>query len=306
MKNERTARLNNHPMLNTVTKGDCLKLLPKLPSESVDIVSDDAGEAVRPLAVFIQGSGCDSVFVRAGQSAHVSGRYQNVLRGAGKGRVRVMAVEEPGVEYLGASKQPGSPIGCSQPFLEQHTLPQWADAINAAIRGALTLRGIDPARVLVAGHSEGGIVAARVAADNPQVTHVAVLSGGGPTQLFDLAETKRDAYEGWAEVRKDPDSATKFWLGHPNRRWSSFLASSPAEELLRTKAPIFVAQGTRDPVVPLADLQFLHATLAARGKDVVIDRVEGGDHGFSRAGQSSPLGMMEVLGRVVDWFLDQR
>src|SRR5262249_47089254 len=111
-------------------------------------VSDDAGGAAHPLAVFIQGSGCDSVFAKTGPSAQVSGRLQNVLRGAGKGRVRVMAVEKPGVEYLDASKQPGSAMGCSETFLEQHTLPRWAEAIQAAIRGALTLPGIDPARVM--------------------------------------------------------------------------------------------------------------------------------------------------------------
>ena len=51
---------------------------------------------------------------------------------------------------------------------------------------------MDAARTLVIGHSEGGIVAAYVAAKLPKVTHVASLAGGGPTQLFDFVSNDED------------------------------------------------------------------------------------------------------------------
>ena len=63
--------------------------------------------------------------------------------------------------------------------------------MSAGVRAARTLPGVDPARTLAAGHSEGGIVAAHVAAGDSAVTHVAVLAGGGPTQLHDLVELAR-------------------------------------------------------------------------------------------------------------------
>src|SRR4029077_12477856 len=107
---------------------------------------------------------------------------------------------------------------------------------------------VDWTRTLVVGHSEGVIVAAHVAATNPLVSHVAVLSGGGPTQLFDLialalqaqpadrspddAKHRAEAIRGgWPRVLADPDSADKLWLGHPHRRWSSFLKNSTVEGL---------------------------------------------------------------------------
>ena len=95
-------------------------------------------EAKLPVVLWIQGSGCQSLFTKPGD--------------------------------------------------KEHTLPRWAEANAAALKAAWTLPGVDAGRTLVIGHSEGAIVAARVAADLPGVTHVASLAGGGPTQLFSLAE----------------------------------------------------------------------------------------------------------------------
>ena len=66
--------------------------------------------------------------------------------------------------------------------------------MSATIRAARTLPFVDTGRTLVVGHSEGAIVAARVAADNDWVTHIASLAGGGANLLFDLMETARRGY----------------------------------------------------------------------------------------------------------------
>jgi pimeloyl-ACP methyl ester carboxylesterase len=137
--------------------------------------------------VFIQGSGCDSLFIKVGD--RVGGGIQNLLLPFAKGRARVLVVEKPGVNYLDQSKQPGAAEGCRPEFLQEHTLDRWAEAVNTAIKAAHELPQIDATKTLVVGHSEGGLVAARVAALNAKITHVASLAGGGPTQLFDLVET---------------------------------------------------------------------------------------------------------------------
>lgn len=278
---------------------------------TISFYISSGGSTPAPLAVFVQGSGCAAVFRRVGD--RVVGGLQNILLAALKGRARVLAVEKPGVAFGDAQQQPGSAIGCSPAFLEQHTLALWADAINAAIHGAATLPGVDASRILVVGHSEGGIVAARVAADNPRVTHVALLSGGGPTQLFQRAAVARQkggdaavdqVYQAWADILRDPESTSKFLQGHPYRRWSSFLATSPVQELLRSKAHIYAAQGTRDDTVLPVELDLLRAELAAHKRDAVIERIEDADHGLNKPGQVSPAGMQDVLGRVASWFLE--
>ncbi|MBI5772657.1 MAG: alpha/beta fold hydrolase [Verrucomicrobia bacterium] len=279
--------------------------------------SGSAGK--KPVALLIQGSGCQSLFKRQGEN--ISGGYQNILHRIADGRARVLAVEKPGVKFLDAPARPGSAEGAKEEFLREHTFERWAEANLAALRAAWTLPGIDAARTLVAGHSEGGIIAARVAAELPQVTHVASLAGGGPTQLFDQEEFRsqpragdapgdsarrvREFFDEWAKVQGDPDSISKFWMGHPHRRWSSFLKHSVTEELLRTKARVFLAQGTADTSVSVRAHDVLVAELKARGRSVTAERIEGADHGFRTPEQpkGSPDGMKALFGRLVPWFL---
>src|SRR5581483_1659123 len=151
---------------------------------------------------------------------------------------------------------------------------------------------------------------------------VAILAGGGPTQLFDLVELARQRrqpnetaaaeearvnrfYQDWSRVLADPDNPEKLWLGHPYRRWTSFLKTSTLEGLLGTKARVFVAQGTADKAVALAGFDVLRAELAARGRDVTAERLEGYDHSFRKADEpaSSIDGIRDLFGRVVDWYL---
>jgi len=275
-----------------------------------------------PVVLFIEGSGCQSLFRKLGE--RVGGGLQNLLLAHAKGRARILAVEKPGVEYLDAAAHPGSAMGASEEFLREHTLPRWAEANMAALRAVWMLPDVDASRTLVVGHSEGGIVAARVAAELAGVTHAASLAGGGPTQLFDfVANASRvrpddkpddagrriqDLFNEWATIQKDPESISRFWLGHPYRRWSTFLGHSVLEELLRTKARIYVAHGTRDAVIPVAAHDMLVAELRAHGRDVTAERLEGADHGFQTEDMPTgpPVGMQALLGRVVDWFLAEQ
>lgn len=273
----------------------------------------------RPVALFIQGSGCQSLWRK--QDDRVTGGYQNILLKDPCSAVRVLVVEKPGVKLFDRGARPGSAEGGSPEFLREHTLERWAEANCAALQAAWTLPGVDPSRALVIGHSEGGIAAARMAADLPKVTHVASLAGGGPTQLFSLveaqsipragdrpgdAERRAEAiYVEWDRIKTEPESTQRFWLGHPYRRWSSFLKYSVIGELARSKARIYLVQGTRDTSVPVTGHDVLVAELRAQGRDVTAERLEGADHGFRlpTMPQGSPDGMQAVFLRVLRWFM---
>jgi pimeloyl-ACP methyl ester carboxylesterase len=97
------------------------------------------------------------------------------------------------VSFGAAPANPGSALEGSPEFRREHTLPRWVEAVNAALRATHRLEDVDWTRTLIVGHSEGGTVAAHVAAANPLVSHVAVLSSSGPTQLFDLIELASQA-----------------------------------------------------------------------------------------------------------------
>ncbi|HMP01637.1 MAG TPA: alpha/beta fold hydrolase [Gemmatales bacterium] len=264
-----------------------------------------------PVILFITGSGCQSVWTR--HEKGVNAGLQGLLYQLAQGRARILVVEKPGVKPLDTPKRFGGAQDGSREFLEEHTLARWATANAAALKEVLARPDIDPQRVLVVGHSEGGIVAARVAAEVPAVTHVAPLSCAGVTQLFSLVElARRRAPEGqgdaaaqavyaeWAKIRAKPDSIDDFWMGHPYRRWSTFMSASVIAELHRSKARVYVAHGTADEADSIIGFDVMLAELLAAGRDVTAERVEGGDHGFGVKGQS---GMQRVCGNVVEWFL---
>ena len=288
----------------------------------LSLPANSQGDAKLPVALIIPGSGCQSLFQKRGEQ--ISGGQQTLLCRVCKGRVRVLAVEKPGVKFLDAPARPGSAEGSAEEFRAEHTLPRWAEANVAALRAVWTLPNIDTSRTLVVGHSEGGIVAARIAATLPNVTHVASLAGGGPTQLFSLAESRTQArandkpgdsaarlqkfYEEWSAVQKTPDSPTAMWLGHPHRRWTSFLATSVTQELLRTKARVFVAQGGRDTSVPPTGHHVLVAELKSQGHSPTVAYLEDADHSFNKpdVAPASPDGLLAMFGQVLDWFLEQQ
>jgi len=279
-----------------------------------------AAPAKRPLIVFIQGSGCSSVFSR-NPEGKVGGGIQMLLYQQAAGRARVMVVEKPGVNFCDAPSQPGSAMDCTEEFLKEQTLERWAAAVGAALEAALAQPGIDPSRVLVSGHSEGGIVAAAVAAQRPEVTHVGVLACGGPSQLFDMAELARRprfdgepeedrearveaVYEAWSRIMSDPMSTTRFEWGHPHRRWSTFLSTSTLDELTRSRAKVYIAYGTADQAVPVASVDVLRAELVRRGREVTCERIVGVDHGYARPGVAGFEGMRGVIARMTEWYLD--
>jgi enterochelin esterase-like enzyme/pimeloyl-ACP methyl ester carboxylesterase len=274
----------------------------------------------KPIVLWIGGSGSQSLWNK-NPSGQVGGGMQNLLVQLAKGRFRVLCVEKPGVQYLDWPKQPGSAAESSDEFRREHTLPRWAEANVAALRAAWQLPEIDRSRTLVVGHSEGALTASRVAAELPEVTHVAPLASAGATQLHGLVEfvaeraktpeegnaLREKMYADWKKVQENPAAIDQFWMGHPHRRWSSFCRHTSVDELKRSQARIYLAQGTLDKSSHISELDIVRAELAVHGRDVVVERIIGADHGYRPAGQERapgpPTEFQALLGRVLEWFL---
>jgi predicted esterase len=289
-----------------------------------------------PLVVSVLGSGAYSNFIRVNgeiRDGHRAAREAFSERGGE--RAHVVIVEKPGIAFLEQhgpqGNANGTAVGASQEFLRENTLDRWTEAVNAALLAARALPLADKSRTLLIGHSEGATVAALLAAQSPFVTHVASLSGNGPSVLFELMTKAREGrlytdMQGDAEVqvtrllaevaavRADPSSDSKLMLGHSYRYWSSRWPVSTMDALAHTKARIFLAHGTADRNVTVAHFDMMYAHLLARGMDVTARRVEGADHGYrfaeqpqrGNAGGTPALpqrdGWREIFGAVSDWF----
>lgn len=227
-----------------------------------------------PLAVFILGSGSASNFlVRDGRTLHAHRSFLKAL----DGRARLLVVEKAGVSFGSQPTRAGTALGSSEEFRREHTFDRWVEAISAAIGAARNLDGIDPARTLVAGHSEGAIVAAGVAAQNPFVTHVACLATNGATQLYTFLREARlgrfdslgktsdlqvaGLLEKWQDIRRHANDPNRLWLGHAYPRWASFMSRSVLEELPQTGAQIFIANGGEDGADPAASITARHLAI---------------------------------------------
>lgn len=167
--------------------------------------------------------------------------------------------------------------------------------------------------VVVLGASEGGDVAAAVAARSKIVTHVILLgSAGGWTQEEEFRHfvRTRGTYLGLAseadldarvaDIRSHPDADT-MWAGHPYRRWSTFMFERAADDLLRVECPILVVHGDRDDSVPVEGARALREAFARAGKtNLTFVEIPGVDHRFADPATGKPkLPLVEVA--IVEW-----
>lgn len=169
--------------------------------------------------------------------------------------------------------------------------------------------------VILCGASEGGDVAAAVAAREPRITHVVLLgSGGGMTQAEELlsawkqlppqlgVKTRGDLEAVFADIRANPE-ADKQWYGHPYRRWASYAFDRPLDDLLKVTAPILLAQGDADTSVPPASARAVRDAFTAAGKtNLTYHEYTGADHRFARADGVSVFPLVEV--DLVEWLRD--
>lgn len=292
----------------------------RLNREIIFYLSTTASRNSLPLVAFVEGSGCHSRFEeRSGKILPAGGHI--VVADVFKDKARVLIVEKPGIKYL---SQPRDGCKNSAEFNREHTLERWAEANEAAIRAARKLPNISREKTLVVGHSEGGLVACRVARDLPQiVTHVVTVAGGGGSQLYDIVSLSRQGeffdkvspdpnervqyvLDEWKNIQADPMSAEKFFFGFAYRRWSSFLAASPIEELSGTRAQIYIAQGTADRAVDPTSADLLYVQLLAKNKQVTYDRVDGANHSFRIKDKPKIDGWQELFERLAKWFAPEQ
>lgn len=192
-------------------------------------------------------------------------------------------------------------VGGSQPgdFAKATTL----DFVTDVAAGVAYLRGrkdIDPARIGLIGHSEGGVIAPLVAAKDPRIAFVVLMAGTGvpgdqvlPRQYHDIyvssgagekaaAQQAKLVETANAIVRAEPDEAKagpqllKLFAGGGNPQaaegntalinsawYRTFLTVDPAQALSQVRAPVLALNGARDMQVSAAvNIPAIKAALA--------------------------------------------
>ncbi|MBZ2209342.1 alpha/beta hydrolase family protein [Massilia soli] len=288
-------------------------------------IQDDSGRSITyyisrpragtaPILLMVQGSGCARVLNKQAGAAYST--IFNLVPFASDGRFTVVAVEKPfsGEETTDSS---GTATACSRQFNEDFTAEGWLKALQAGLADARRSPWADQQRTLVLGMSEGAVMATMLAASDKRVTDVIAISGSGTTQLYDFfAQAYRTCFdvsrclaalESTArDISADPHSSTRFAWGHPHKRWTSFFRVDPGEQLLRSRARIYLALGTSDSAVPALSQEVAVAKLLGAGRDLTVKRVADGDHSL-RPGGASTLDTLDAVQRTaLDWFVQAK
>lgn len=199
------------------------------------------------------------------------------------------------------------------------TTADLADDTRAAVAWLRGRAEVDPARVGLVGHSEGGIIAPMIAADDAEIAAVALLAGQGWTgrqtsdyQLHRLwsgmgmSAARMDSMRAINDPLREQQAAQVPWL----RFWMDF---DPVPTLRRVRAPALVLQGATDWQVAPEQADVIAAALREGGNRQVTVRVFPGlNHLFLRdpGDRVDPAAYAtlpdkqvpaEVLGALADW-----
>lgn len=264
-----------------------------------------------PVVVTISGSGPQN---RDSELLGITGyapfrQFADTLARVGVG---VLRLDDRGVgESGGAATQP--------------TSADFAGDVRAAIAWLATQSAVDPSRLGLLGHSEGGIIAPMVAADEPRVRAVALLATqsrpghelSAHQRRIVIAEdtarapASRDSLFAVAQAHADSvvrsgggDAWTRYWWSH-----------DPAPVLRRVQVPVLVVHGETDMQVPVGQAHEVASTLRDAGNaDVTVRTFPAVNHllladpsGHWNGYRSLPSKAVSpvITGTIAEWFADR-
>ncbi len=166
--------------------------------------------------------------------------------------------------------------------LECFTLKEKVEKdVHSAIKHVKETDELNNERIVIIGHSLGGMAAPRIARDNPSVSGI-VLMGTNSSELYDVLDYQYDYLFSQQEITEDIDSHLQFIKSKLQRiRDRDFDKETPPGELVlwnacfwkdvleydhvsiaaELKQPILVLQGERDYQIPMREFYGLRSAL---------------------------------------------
>ncbi|MES3034607.1 MAG: alpha/beta fold hydrolase [Gemmatimonadota bacterium] len=211
-------------------------------------------------------------------------------------------------------------VGESTGSFATATSRDFASDVRAAMAYLRTRADVDPLRIFLVGHSEGGMIAPLVALDEPTLAGIVLMAGPGRSGRdilrfqssyaieHDTAMTPTKRAEMLARVPQMVDSALA------STPWLTFFgAHDPIATAKRVKVPVLILQGGDDQQVIASEAPLLERAFRDGGnRDVTVRvfpelnhffiRQPGGDpSGYSTLGTN--LAAPEVLGLAAEWIV---
>jgi pimeloyl-ACP methyl ester carboxylesterase len=229
-------------------------------------------------------------------------------------------------------------VGQSGGRAESAGLAEYAEDARAVVKALSDRKDVDPKRIAVVGHSEGGTVALLAASKDKRISAVGLLATPGVSgaelilaqQQHSLGRSKMSAEEKQAAVdlqRRIHDAVIsgKGWEQLPinirrsvdNPEFQSLLTTDPAKVIPEVRQPILILQGTLDTQVDPSNADRLLTLAKARKNAPPVDfvKVPGINHLLEQAttGEADEYGSLPdkhvskaVTQALVEWLQKTR
>jgi pimeloyl-ACP methyl ester carboxylesterase len=201
--------------------------------------------------------------------------------------------------------------------LTSATSADFADDVRSIVSWLKSRPDIDPARIYLIGHSEGGMIAPMVAAANPDIRAIVLLAGSAQTgrqilmyqheQLLKAAglpDRARDSIMATVPAQLDSLAKANAWMGF-------FMSHDPIATIKRVQQPVLIMQGETDQQVIPGQADLLAAALKSAGNaNVTTRKFASVNHLFLSDPSGAPQGYATlsnkklpktVLGTIADW-----
>ena len=209
-------------------------------------------------------------------------------------------------------------IGSSTGNPVTSTSLDFASDIRAAVAYLRSRRDIDPARIGLIGHSEGGLIAPLVAASDPKLKGIVLMAGPAYSgrqiiayqQQYALAHdttlttAQRDSLLRFGATQIDSLAARNQWMRF-------FLTYAPDTTARKVRVPVLILQGATDRQVTADQAEKLEAAFRAGGnRDVTLRVFPDHNHLFITDPSGNPQDYARlptskvdpvVLGVLADW-----
>lgn len=215
--------------------------------------------------------------------------------------------------------------------LKVSTSANFADDVRAQVDFLRERRDVDPNRIVLLGHSEGGMIAPMVAASDPRIAAIVLLAGPGKRGDAIIAFQVNQGLEGDPTLTEEArvkaraeqqeamrkaiagDASAPEAMRSPWMRY--FLAYDPLPAIRKVRQPILILQGELDRQVTADHAEMLAKTAREAGNRDVTSRVFPGlNHLFlpAKTGAVTEYSSLttnaipdDVMKQLTDWLVEK-